>query len=66
MRPDERDAARRVAGMDQARAGMTDVADLTVTFYRTLRRNGLPRRLCNELTMLVAQAVIPRPDGPGR
>lgn len=47
---DENDAARRIAAMDQARAGVGDLSRLTAEFYRECREHGLPKRLTYLLT----------------
>ena len=50
MQEHEKLRARRLAAVDQARAGTEDLTSMVALFYRGIRRHGVPRRLARTLT----------------
>jgi hypothetical protein len=50
MEDRERFDARRVAAIDQARAGVGDLTTMVALFYRQSIEQGVPRRLARTLT----------------
>ena len=63
MKSDDRDFARRIAAMDQARAGATDVARISAAFYTELRKARVPRQLSATLTEILVERLITPPGG---
>lgn len=64
MKPDDKDFARRLAAMDQARAGAGDIARIAATFYVELREARIPRSLARDLTTIVVERLV-TPPGAG-
>lgn len=63
------ESARRVASMDQVRAGISDLARLVIHFYDELRAEGIPKDLCGELAREMLRGMMTQNGGqlpPGR
>jgi hypothetical protein len=56
---DDKEYARRIAAMDQARAGIVDLSTVAATFYAGLRKHGIPRSLAAQLTMIAVDKLMP-------
>lgn len=57
--------ARRVASMDQVRAGVSDLARLVGQFHEELRAAGIPRQLAGELAREMLRGMISQNAGQG-
>ena len=54
---DDRELARRLAAIDQAKASVHELAAMMSDFYRALVRSGVPRSVASTLTRDLLQAM---------